>query len=415
MYSFEDFYTAGSDLATQMGHSFLTSDHLAIVALELDSIRDFLSEVNIDADQLRSRCIELVESVEPPKTPEPVESMIQEGLSPVSSLVSHIMYELQKKTVIEQLKENDYTIPSYFIFFEVLSFPRTALETALEELDVNRTVLARELQNYITEQKHDFNLHESTTAPSESTQRKYASESKSQQRSLESYTTDLTELAREGKLSPTIGRSTEVEDLIQALQRKTKKNAALVGEPGVGKTQIVDGLAQRIVDGDVPEDMLNTTILSLNIGALTAGTKFRGEFEERVDNLINELKKRPDVVLFIDELHGMMGAGSTGGGTMDLCNMLKPSLSRGEIRVIGATTYDEYRKHIEKDSALQRRFMKIDVVEPSVQDTRKIIEGVKGTFEEYHKVQFSTESLDAVMELSVSTYRTNVSLIKQLI
>lgn len=406
-YSFEDFYQEGESLARSMGHSIMTVDHLTAIALDVPSIVAFLDDINVDAAKLKARIMDFLTNYPSPVLPYSVEEQLGAEMTPVSSMMTKIMVELQKKAVIEQLKENDYTIQAYFILFECLSFPHTALDTALAEIDLSRTAVARELQNYINSRNYDVDLRDATRdeepekedKPSVSGARP-SRKGDGQKRSIESFTTNLTELASDGKLDPLIGRTNELADLIQILSRKTKCNGALVGEPGVGKTQIIDGLAQMIADGNVPEDLKDVEILSLNMGAFTAGTKYRGEFEERVENLLSELKGRDDVILFIDEIHTIMGAGATGGGSLDMSNMLKPALSRGEIRVIGATTYDEYRKHIEKDAALQRRFMKVDILEPTIDETRQIVEGVKATYEKFHNVTFTPEAMEAVLELS---------------
>ena len=402
-YSFEDFYQEGESLARSMGHSIMTVDHLTAVALDVPSIVEFLDDINVDAVKLKKRIMDFLENSAAPVLPYSVEEQLGENMTPVSSMMTKIMVELQKKAVIEQLKENDYTIQAYFILFECLSFPNTALDTALDELDLSRTAVARELQSFIHNRDFEVDLRSSTAdeEPQENEKLPYQRKTNKRseeggKRSIESYTTNLTELASKGELDPLIGREVELDDLIQILSRKTKKNGALVGEPGVGKTQIIDGLAQRIADGNVPDSMKDVEILSLNMGAFTAGTKYRGEFEERVDNLLQELKERDDVILFIDEIHTIMGAGSSGGGSLDMSNMLKPALSRGEIRIIGATTYDEYRKHIEKDAALQRRFMKVDIVEPTLDETRLIVEGVNATYEKFHS---NTYYVEAIAEL----------------
>ena len=210
--------------------------------------------------------------------------------------------------------------------------------------------------------------------------------------------TDLTTLAEEGKLDPVIGRQTEIERVIQILARRTKNNPALIGEPGVGKTAIVEGLAQRITDGDVPAPLLNKRVLKLDVGSLVAGTMYRGQFEERLKRVIDELKSTGSI-LFIDEFHMLVGAGSA-GSAVDAANILKPALSRGELQCIGATTLDEYRKHIESDAALERRFQPIVVDEPSVEETIEILKGVRKMYEEHHHLVISDEALDAAANLS---------------
>ena len=210
--------------------------------------------------------------------------------------------------------------------------------------------------------------------------------------------TDLTSLAEEGKLDPVIGRQMEIERVIQILARRTKNNPALIGEPGVGKTAIVEGLAQRIIEGDVPAPLLDKRVLQLDVGSLVAGTMYRGQFEERLKRVIDELKASGSI-LFIDEVHMLVGAGAA-GSSVDAANILKPALSRGELQVIGATTLDEYRKHIESDAALERRFQPVIVEEPSVDETIEILKGVRGAYEEHHRLKISDEALDAAVQLS---------------
>ena len=210
--------------------------------------------------------------------------------------------------------------------------------------------------------------------------------------------TDLTSLAEEGKLDPVIGRQMEIERVIQILARRTKNNPALIGEPGVGKTAIVEGLAQRIIDGDVPGPLLDKRVLQLDVGSLVAGTMYRGQFEERLKRVIDELKAS-GAILFIDEVHMLVGAGAA-GSSVDAANILKPALSRGELQVIGATTLDEYRKHIESDAALERRFQPVIVEEPSIDETIDILRGVRRAYEEHHRLTISDEALDAAAHLS---------------
>jgi ATP-dependent Clp protease ATP-binding subunit ClpC len=210
--------------------------------------------------------------------------------------------------------------------------------------------------------------------------------------------TDLTELAREGKLDPVVGRETEIERVIQILSRRRKNNPALIGEPGVGKTAIVEGLAQRIVNGETPKPLLGKRVLQLDVGSLVAGTMYRGQFEERLKRVIEELKSS-ESILFIDEVHMLVGAGSA-GSSVDAANILKPALSRGELQCIGATTLDEYRKHIESDPALERRFQQILVDEPTVEETIEILQGIKIPYQEHHNVEITDEAIEAAANLS---------------
>src|SRR5690348_821606 len=223
---------------------------------------------------------------------------------------------------------------------------------------------------------------------------------KSGSEALDAYCVDLNRKASQGKIDPLIGREAEVERTIQILCRRTKNNPLYVGEPGVGKTAIAEGLARRIVTGDVPEVLKGCVIYSLDMGALLAGTRYRGDFEERLKAVISELEKMPHAILFIDEIHTVIGAGATSGGAMDASNLLKPALSTGAIRCIGSTTYKEFRNHFEKDRALLRRFQKIDVNEPTIEDTIKIIAGLRSSFEGHHNVRYTPDALKSAVELS---------------
>lgn len=217
---------------------------------------------------------------------------------------------------------------------------------------------------------------------------------------LNQYGADLTKQAREGKLDPVIGRRDEIERVIQILSRRTKNNPCLIGEPGVGKTAVIEGLAEKIVLGDVPEMLINKRVVTLDITSMIAGAKYRGDFEERIKKSLNEVKKVGDVILFIDEIHTIVGAGAA-EGAVDAANILKPLLARGEIQLIGATTISEYRKYIEKDSALERRFSPVTVEEPSVEDTIKILQGIRDKYEAHHNVKITDEAINAAVNLSV--------------
>ncbi|MBC9034892.1 ATP-dependent Clp protease ATP-binding subunit ClpA [Sphingomonas sp. JC676] len=217
---------------------------------------------------------------------------------------------------------------------------------------------------------------------------------------LKQFTVDLNEKAKNGKVDPLIGRSAEVDRTVQILCRRSKNNPLYVGDPGVGKTAIAEGLARKIIEGDVPEVLKEAVIYSLDMGALLAGTRYRGDFEERLKQVVNELEKLPHAILFIDEIHTVIGAGATSGGAMDASNLLKPALSGGTIRCIGSTTYKEFRNHFEKDRALLRRFQKIDVNEPTIEDTIKIITGLRTAFEGHHHVKYTPDAIKSAVELS---------------
>src|SRR6056300_1428172 len=217
---------------------------------------------------------------------------------------------------------------------------------------------------------------------------------------LESYALNLNKIVLDGKIDPVIGREDEIERVAQILCRRRKNNPLLVGDAGVGKTAIAEGLAKKIVDGDIPEVLKDTVIYSLDLGALIAGTKYRGDFEQRLKNVLKQLTKKPNAILFIDEIHTIIGAGSASGGTLDASNLLKPALAKGELRCIGATTFTEFRSVFEKDHALTRRFQKIDIEEPSIPNSIEILKGLKNSFEKHHNVKFLNNAITAAVELS---------------
>src|SRR5258708_4070505 len=224
-------------------------------------------------------------------------------------------------------------------------------------------------------------------------------EGKKSSKLLDQFGRNLTKLAAEGKLDPVVGRETEIERIMQILSRRTKNNPVLVGEPGVGKTAVVEGLATRITNGDVPELLKGKQIYTLDLAALVAGAKYRGEFEERLKKVMKEITQRGDIILFIDELHNLVGAGPA-EGAIDAASILKPPLARAQLQTIGATTLEEYRKYLERDSALERRFQKITVDQPSTEETVQILKGLRDRYEQHHKVQITDEALDAAAELA---------------
>ncbi|NMD08365.1 MAG: AAA family ATPase, partial [Phyllobacteriaceae bacterium] len=223
---------------------------------------------------------------------------------------------------------------------------------------------------------------------------------KPEQSALEAYCVDLNKKAENGKIDPLIGREAEVNRTIQILCRRQKNNPLFVGEPGVGKTAIAEGLARKIIKGEVPDVLKDCTVYQLDMGTLLAGTRYRGDFEERLKAVMKEIEAKPGAIMFIDEIHTVIGAGATSGGAMDASNLLKPALASGGLRCIGSTTYKEYRQHFEKDRALVRRFQKIDVNEPSIPDTIAILKGLKPYYEEFHKVKYTDDAIESAVQLS---------------
>lgn len=299
------------------------------------------------------------------------------GLSETAKLTLKMSWEIAKEFHQEYLGTEH-------ILYSILAQKNARATVLLRDMSIDLEELKGELEEFFDRQQANFK---------EASIRRETESGKRRGGALETYGTDLTLAAKSGKLDPVIGRDKEQERLITILSRRTKNNPVLIGEPGVGKTAVVEGLAQRIVKEDVPDHLLDRRIIRLDLSAMVAGTKYRGEFEERLKKVIDELSKQKNILVFIDELHLLVGAGAAEGG-MDAANMLKPALARGELHLIGATTFDEYRKHIEKDTALERRFQSIIVKEPSIKDTITILKGLRKNYEKHHGVSMSDEVLE---------------------
>ncbi|WP_020560657.1 ATP-dependent Clp protease ATP-binding subunit ClpA [Thiofilum flexile] len=369
-------------------HEFVTVEHLLLIMLDNPSAADVLRACQVDIPALRNEIKQFVDDNTPLIPNGQQERDVQPTIG-FQRVIHRAVYSAQSTRKGE--------VTGDMILVAIFGEPESHAVFFLKQHNVERL----DLVNYIAHgiRKGD-NSDEERDFQDSSTHSAEASGEEGGDKPLEKYATNLNQQALEGKIDPLIGRDNEIERTVQVLCRRRKNNPLLVGEAGVGKTAIAEGLAKRIVDGEVPEILANAVIYSLDLGALLAGTKYRGDFEKRLKAVINQLKQETNAILFIDEIHTIIGAGATSGGTMDASNLIKPVLSNGEMKCIGSTTYQEYRSIFEKDRALARRFQKIDVVEPSVDETYEILKGLKTRFEEHHDVRYTQTALRAAAELS---------------
>ncbi|MDC7232094.1 MAG: ATP-dependent Clp protease ATP-binding subunit ClpA [Spirochaetales bacterium] len=378
-------------------HEYFTPEHLLFATLDFDVPRTMLESSGGDPDLILEDLEEYFKKH-------------METLPAVEPLQTEGLQNVIERTMLQMSSAGKETIHVGDILIAILDEPQSFAAYYMKKSGVNRLTLLEivshppeELKEFEESDDREISGEEYEDIPGDETETESGGghrQGRRKKSALDQYTTDLTRLAEEGKLEPLIGREAILERTIQILSRRLKNNPVHVGEPGVGKTAITEGLALRIINDEVPSFLKGFRIYSLDMGSLLAGTRFRGDFEERMKRVLRDLEKKEKTILFIDEIHTIIGAGSVSGGSMDAGNLLKPALAKGQLRCIGSTTYEEFKKYFEKDHALARRFQKVDIPETTVDETLEILKGLQKVYEEHHGVLFTEESLDSAVRLS---------------
>ena len=368
-------------------HEFMTVEHLLLALLENDAAKEALQACQADLDALRNELDIFIDQTTP-LIPESDETRETQPTLSFQRVLQRAVFHVQSSGRSEVTGAN--------VLVAIFSEQESHAAYLLKKNDISRLDIVNFISHGITKASNEGD----SSSPSDSFGGAESAEEANSEDRLENFATNLNEVAKQGNIDPLIGRDKELERTVQVLCRRRKNNPLLVGEAGVGKTAIAEGLAWRIVEGQVPEIIQSSVIYSLDIGSLLAGTKYRGDFEKRFKAILKQLEKEEDAILFIDEIHTIIGAGAASGGQVDAANLIKPLLSSGKLRCIGSTTYQEYSSIFEKERALSRRFQKIDIVEPSLDDTTKILIGLKPKYEAHHEVRYTNKALRAAVELS---------------
>src|SRR6266849_1631033 len=376
-------------LANERHHEYATLEHLLLALIDDQDAAAVMRACNVDLDKLRRNLVAYIESE--------LESLVTDGAD--DSKPTAGFQRVIQRAVIHVQSSGREEVTGANVLVAIFAERESHAAYFLQEQDMTRY----DAVNYISHgiaKRPGMSEARPVRGAEEDTDTKTGDETKKKGDALEAYCINLNKKAREGRIDPLIGRAAEINRTIQVLCRRQKNNPLFVGDAGVGKTAIAEGLARRIVHGEVPDVLKNATGFSLDMGTLLAGTRYRGDFEERLKQVIKELEAYPGAIMFIDEIHTVIGAGATSGGAMDASNLLKPALASGTLRCIGSTTYKEYRQYFEKDRALVRRFQKIDINEPTVPDAIEILKGLKPYFEDYHRLKYTNEAIKAAVELS---------------
>ena len=376
-------------IANERHHQYATLEHLLLSLIDDADAAAVMRACSVDLDKLRGSLVGYLETE--------FENLIGDGAEDAKPTAG--FQRVVQRAVIHVQSSGREEVTGANVLIAIFAERESHAAYFLQEQDMTRY----DAVNYISHgiaKRPGVSEARPARGVDDDTDTKGGEDTKKKGEALETYCVNLNKKARDGKIDPVIGRNAEINRAIQVLCRRQKNNPLFVGEAGVGKTAIAEGLAKRIVDSDVPEVLSAATVFSLDMGTLLAGTRYRGDFEERLKQVIKELEAHPNAILFIDEIHTVIGAGATSGGAMDASNLLKPALASGGIRCMGSTTYKEYRQHFEKDRALVRRFQKIDVNEPSVEDAIGILKGLKPYFEDYHKLKYTNDAIEAAVNLS---------------
>ncbi|MCC5515770.1 ATP-dependent Clp protease ATP-binding subunit ClpA [Vibrio splendidus] len=368
-------------------HEFMTVEHLLLALLDNDAAKEALQACQADLDALRNELDIFIDQTTP-LIPESDETRETQPTLSFQRVLQRAVFHVQSSGRSEVTGAN--------VLVAIFSEQESHAAYLLKKNDISRLDIVNFISHGITKASNEGD----SSSPSDSFGGAENAEEANSEDRLENFATNLNEVAKQGNIDPLIGRDKELERTVQVLCRRRKNNPLLVGEAGVGKTAIAEGLAWRIVEGQVPEIIQSSVIYSLDIGSLLAGTKYRGDFEKRFKSILKQLEKEEDAILFIDEIHTIIGAGAASGGQVDAANLIKPLLSSGKLRCIGSTTYQEYSSIFEKERALARRFQKIDIIEPSLDDTTKILIGLKPKYEAHHEVRYTNKALRAAVELS---------------
>ena len=377
-------------VANERHHEYATLEHLLLALIDDQDASAVMRACNVDLDKLRRSLTSYLESE--------LENLITDGAE--DSKPTAGFQRVIQRAVIHVQSSGREEVTGANVLVAIFAERESHAAYFLQEQDMTRYDAVNYISHGIAKRPGMTESRPVRGAEEEAESKGNGDEPKKKGDALEAYCVNLNKKAREGKIDPLIGRDTEISRTIQVLCRRQKNNPLFVGEAGVGKTAIAEGLARRIVNGEVPDVLKGATVFALDMGTLLAGTRYRGDFEERLKQVIKEIEAYPGAIMFIDEIHTVIGAGATSGGAMDASNLLKPALASGTIRCIGSTTYKEYRQYFEKDRALVRRFQKIDVNEPSVADAIEILKGLKPYFEDYHKLKYTSEAIKAAVELS---------------